>query len=307
MNRKFYLCIDDTDNYDSPGTGALAESIKALLEEGGLAETGYITRHQLFIHEDIPYTSHNSSMCFSGRCNEDNESEIIELAKEYLIHNHAKGSDPGVCVLFYDEFLDFPQVAEKFHEVTEFGYKAKTEVMTKDKAYKLALDFHLHLSEHGGTGQGVIGAIAGIGLRIGGNDGEIKGGIKPYFEKEVNSTKELLNHRLVDEIVDLKGNEITSDESVTFMRHSKTVLKNHRLILLVDRNESHQLVTCSKEQIRHYTYICGEFDYDVEEELVNHGEKTCYNCKYRRWTEQSFNCVQGKNKEVYKNKKAGRK
>ena len=45
-------------------------------------------------------------------------------------------------------------------------------------AYLLAEQFpELSLSEHGGTGDGVIGALAGVGLRLSGSDGRIKGKI----------------------------------------------------------------------------------------------------------------------------------
>ncbi len=58
------ICIDDTDDIDSRGTGEIAELLAQGLTEGGLARCGRVTRHQLLIHPDIAYTSHNSSMCF---------------------------------------------------------------------------------------------------------------------------------------------------------------------------------------------------------------------------------------------------
>lgn len=54
-----YVGLDDTDTKDSRGTGRLARSIALALS------TKYhifgVTRHQLFVHPDIPFTSHNSS------------------------------------------------------------------------------------------------------------------------------------------------------------------------------------------------------------------------------------------------------
>jgi len=37
--------------------------------------------------------------------------------------------------------------------------------------------------------------------------------------------------------------------------------------------------------------MCGSFKPDVEEELVADHLVSCYNCKYRRWTVKSFQCV----------------
>ena len=60
----------------------------------------------------------------------------------------------------------------------KFGLRGTKEVLTKEDAFSLAKQYNMHLSEHGGTGQGIIGAIAGIGLRMSGQYGEVKGLLK---------------------------------------------------------------------------------------------------------------------------------
>ena len=55
--------IDDTDNLESRGTGFRARQLGGRLAEAGLGKVRGITRHQLFVHPSIPYTSHNSSAC----------------------------------------------------------------------------------------------------------------------------------------------------------------------------------------------------------------------------------------------------
>jgi len=37
---------------------------------------------------------------------------------------------------------------------------------------------------------------------------------------------------------------------------------------------------------------CTGFKMDVEEELVSDDPISCYNCRYRRWTNKSFICKQ---------------
>ncbi|MDK2890060.1 MAG: hypothetical protein PWR21_692, partial [Methanoculleus sp.] len=54
-----YLGIDDTDTRESRGTGRLARMIATELARS-YTVTG-VTRHQLFVHPAVPYTSHNSS------------------------------------------------------------------------------------------------------------------------------------------------------------------------------------------------------------------------------------------------------
>ncbi len=36
---------------------------------------------------------------------------------------------------------------------------------------------------------------------------------------------------------------------------------------------------------------CTQFLLDDEDELVAEEERSCYNCRYRRWTERSFICM----------------
>jgi hypothetical protein len=35
---------------------------------------------------------------------------------------------------------------------------------------------------------------------------------------------------------------------------------------------------------------CSGFAADVDEELVSDDERSCYNCRYRRWSASSFTC-----------------
>lgn len=49
--------------------------------------------------------------------------------------------------------------------------RAKREIVTEEEARRLAAASGLTLTAHGGTGLGVIGALAAVGLRAGGDDG----------------------------------------------------------------------------------------------------------------------------------------
>ena len=191
---RLLMCIDDTDNLDSPGTGEILEQIGQGIVKNGWGRVSYITRHQFLIHEDIKYTSHNSSMCFmietasphpSGLTEEECLEKITGYGMSYLLDNGAEGSDPGLCVTNLEVIS--PEDALK---LMEFGSRAKKEVLSKEEAYLLAEKIKgVHLSEHGGTGDGVIGAIAGCGLRLTGNDGKIKGKTKVENPAEIITAK----------------------------------------------------------------------------------------------------------------------
>ena len=130
---KIFLCIDDTDNIDSKGTGAIAGEIAELIEANQWGKCQGITRHQLLVHPDIPYTSHNSSMCFTADVKGDYLEAIIAGAINVLETESAEGSDPGLCV-FVPERL----TQHQHQEMIDYGLRAKREVLTKEEAYQLA-------------------------------------------------------------------------------------------------------------------------------------------------------------------------
>lgn len=89
-------------------------------------------------------------MCFEAQIKEEYLEELTDYIENYLKENHAPG--------FLNEL-------KKVDSLVAFGQKAKTQVLTKDEAYRFAAEHFIHLTEHGGTGLGVIGALAGAGLR----------------------------------------------------------------------------------------------------------------------------------------------
>ena len=155
---KLIISMDDTDNLETQGTGWLMEDACREMAAMEWGHFSMISRHQLLVHPDIPFTSHNSAMVFEAETAVGQENFIAFLS-QYLTRHSAPGSDPGLCIV--------PQLRPDAQEAfISYGRRAKQEVLTKDEAYALAKDIGAHLSEHGGTGGGVIGALAGIGLRL---------------------------------------------------------------------------------------------------------------------------------------------
>lgn len=224
------ICIDDTDNLDSIGTGALLGSMCEEMHKKGFGNAGFITRHQLFIHEDIPYTSHNSSMCCKFETTD--VSEVLKFAKDYLKANSAEGSDPGLCI------YEFKGKDPCF--LKEFGLKAKEEIVTKEEAYALAKMYpnEIYLSEHGGDGIGVIGAIAGVGLRLTGMDGRIKGKIYPQTTEEKLTISEFCEKYNIGHALTEDYEEIAKDEIINFTSPTKAILyQNESACILIKEND----------------------------------------------------------------------
>jgi hypothetical protein len=157
--RTILIGMDDTDNLDSPGTGRLARDLCAELTKKGMKSLG-VTRHQFLLDDAIPYTSHNSGACIAVESK--NGIESVKFVFDFVAGASAEGSDPGVAVTFSDEV---PQ------EVFDFGRAAQKKILTIENAFNLANDKNIRLRSLGGNGQGVIGALASVGLRAQGNDG----------------------------------------------------------------------------------------------------------------------------------------
>jgi hypothetical protein len=151
---RVYVCFDDTDVLDAPrGTGKLARWFADELP-ADCYMLG-VVRQQLLVDDRIPYTSHNSSACTVIDVPEASfVAALIERGAMHLERHALEGSDPGLCVVAEDS----PSLAA----LMEFGKRASVEIVTQADAVAATED--AHLSGHGGTNDGIIGAAAGVGL-----------------------------------------------------------------------------------------------------------------------------------------------
>lgn len=219
------VSIDDTDDIDSRGTGEIAEVLAQVLAGGGLASCGRVTRHQLLIHPDIAYTSHNSSMCFPAEIDETSLETVIRWCQQTLAAESVATSDPGLCVAAVERLRE-PEA------LVAYGRDAKRRVFTKDDAYRTAAHLGAHLSEHGGTGLGVIGALAGAGLRLSGEDGRFRGKFTLPSRDGVTRVEDVAEHG-VDSVQTPDGRVLDDDELIAVGCECKLVLLGGRAVLLV--------------------------------------------------------------------------
>ncbi len=244
----FLVCIDDTDMPGTKGTGWLVQALCEELGQKYPVQSSAISRHQLYVHEDIPYTSHNSSMCFEMTLSKGNPNPVIAFMAQYLETRCAPGSDPGLCVAALDEALDR-------ESLIEFGLNAKKTVLSKAAAYDLARDTGIHLSEHGGTGQGVVGAIAGVGLRLFGNDGRYRGWFHLGAPGEVVSVAHLCQYPFIDEVVTPKGESLPEDTLMQIgSERTKTVRIHSRQVVVAQpvSNGRESFRTITKQEAKQY-------------------------------------------------------
>ncbi|HZD42466.1 MAG TPA: ABC transporter substrate-binding protein [Methanomicrobiales archaeon] len=218
------LGIDDTDIPSSRGTGRLARQIADALSSD-YTILG-VTRHQLLVHPSIPYTSHNSSAVLHlGDGGEENSCEdIFRRARELLMADYIEGSDPGLAVAREDSVPP---------EVLDFGRSAKTQVLTQGIALELADECGILIEGLAGTRDGVIGALAGIGLAASQNDGRfiIRRRTRDLWGEQTVAT-------LLDAGVDLvmtPGGEQISHGMVHLKKFPKPALVDGQAVLFVER------------------------------------------------------------------------
>ena len=151
---RIYVGFDDTDTVDSDrGTGKLARWFEDELPQS--CRLWGVVRQQLLLDDSIPYTTHNSSACAivetSNHCSSD---DLISGAVHHLERHFIPGSDPGLCIVSEDHAA--------LSKLIPFGRRCTAKVVTQKEALQAALG--AHLSGHGGTNDGIIGAAAAVGL-----------------------------------------------------------------------------------------------------------------------------------------------
>jgi len=235
---RILISIDDTDDADSKGTGEIAEIIAGALVDAGLASVGRVTRHQLLIHPDIAYTSHNSSMCFDAEIAAEDLDAVIALCAQTLAAESVAVADPGLAVVVPERLAD-PDA------LMAFGVAAKERVITKEEAYRLAEELQVHLSEHGGTGIGVIGALAGVGLKMTGNDGRFKGKFQLMADTDGVADVARIKRQDVDDVRTLDGASLGDQERVLVGTDCKLILQDGLAVLMVQPSPEDSAATWS--------------------------------------------------------------
>ncbi|MGA9140031.1 MAG: ABC transporter substrate-binding protein [Methanocella sp.] len=221
-----FVGIDDTDNLESRGTGRLARGIAA--ELGKSYQVYGVTRHQLLVHPDIPYTSHNSSAVIHLRgCGDEETGRIFRKVKKLMLADFIEGSDPGLAVATSSQITA---------GVAAFGLDAKKMVVTMDRAKEVARNACMTVEGLGGTCGGIIGAVAGIGLASMGNDGRflMKGRARD-LKHSVRTLSEVLASG-IDQVVTLDG-RLISGGRIDLSRSANPSFVQGKAVLFVEESD----------------------------------------------------------------------
>lgn len=230
--------IDDTDDLESRGTGYHARQLANWLEENRLAIPKGITRHQLLVDSRIPYTSHNSSACILVET--ENFEGVWNAAREFLLRESAPGSDAGLCLAPLESVTE---------PVMVFAGRAKLEVLTTLEAEQIASQAKFRLAGLTGTGGGIIGALAGVGLHRAGDDGRFLWlpGLREL--KGTHRVAQLRSAGHIDRVCTLDGAELSPETLVEVGEWVRPVLRGGQSTLYVEE-QNHGWYIVPKERIK---------------------------------------------------------
>jgi hypothetical protein len=219
-----YIGIDDTDILGTPGTNQLARRLAAVLPWG--YEFVVALRHQLFFDRRVPYTSKNGCATLLVRAAPARRAvELLPLLRDELLRWFIPGSDPGLCV-----------AEEVPEELREFGRRTQCELVQQKEARELARTCGCYLRGFGGNEDGVIGALAGVGLLATGDDGRVVDrpgwGWPDAFAGE--QPLESLRDRGVDEVREANTNRLVEGGLIDVGKHLRPSYRGDRVVLFVE-------------------------------------------------------------------------
>ncbi len=159
---------------------------------------------------------------------------ITEYCREYLIKYSEPGSDVGLCVAEWDKVNSATQT---------FGKQAKEKVLTQAEALSVAKQAGLFLEGLTGTKEGIIGALAAVGLRKSGNDGRFLWVPGLYEVSSICTVRQLYQTASIDRIQDLEGNLVSEDTKIKTSPWPRPVLIDGQAVMLVVKtiDNSHQV------------------------------------------------------------------
>ena len=235
---KYLIGIDDTDNLETRGTGHRVRELADWLTTNQLAKPLGITRHQLLVDPRIPYTSHNSSACLVV---DTERADIVwNVVRQFLLMTCASGSDVGLCL---------PAWAEIDDAVLTFSCRAKLEVLTMPDAQKATSRSNIRCEGLTGTGGGIIGALAGIGLHRAGNDGRFLW--LPGLRQLSGSytVADMLARGSIECVCTLDGADLPQDCIVEVGEWVRPILRDGKSTLFVEE-QNHGWHIISKDRIK---------------------------------------------------------
>lgn len=220
-----FVGIDDTDTLDDPGTNQLARHLVRQLAD--MVRGRLVTRHQLLEDPRVPCTRRNG--CVAIELEPRGSATLEELTRQIrrlMLDWCPVGSDPGLCVAS----APVPQ------SVIDFGRACQSRLIDQSEARQLAVSSGVYLEGLGGTQDGVIGALAAIGLIGTRNDGRvIYVGSSPVDYYDIGGIRSVdeLHMSGIDDVVSQTDQQLVTSGAVDVGKRLRPNYRGGRVVLYV--------------------------------------------------------------------------
>ena len=227
---RFLIGVDDTDNPRVSSTGLLAQRLGLFLQEAGLGRLESVTRHQLIISPQVPRTTRNSAICITIETDPQKRSDLEMACRSFILREYSSGADAGFALASWGQITA---------EVFTWARTAKTQVIKRQDALQIAHSAQIAITGITGSGAGVIGALAAIGLRYRGEDGRFLWIPNIHQLSGIYSASELMQIAPFDRIETQRGRSPRPDEKIEVGKWIRPVLVEGRCVLFVEEERSH--------------------------------------------------------------------
>jgi len=224
---KIFVALDDSRQLDGAKAGETASILTRFIEENGWGKCAIPSRHRLYSHPDTGCKKHNTARSFSADIAEEYLADFIDYACNLIKSTGALDCNTGLAVAV-------PELMENTDDLIDYAYRVKEEIVNKAEALGFAKKPGIYLFELSGNGQGIIGALAGAGLRITGNDGQFRGKLHiGTGEDYIATVKEIVNESYVQQVKNMDFENLGDDECVRMGEKVKIVLLDNKYTLMV--------------------------------------------------------------------------
>jgi hypothetical protein len=220
----FYLGIDDTGPPGKSGSSQTALALGLHLQARKLVRLVHVSAHALVPAAEVPHSSLNHAYCLTLEGETQQLREIDMESRVYLMHNAAAGANPGFA-LAPRELVN--------ERILNWGKACQMMLLERREALDLARSQGITSAGFTGSGSGVIGALAAVGLRSSGSDGWITWLPGLPDLKGVMTFSEILRISTFDYVKSLHGRTPDFRDRIRLGEQVMPLLYNdHSLLLL---------------------------------------------------------------------------
>ncbi len=316
--KKVYLAVSCAE---PAGSGSrlteLMEKIKErIFDQFGVKINMGITRH------DMPETSAIAGqdvLCFDVDLSGGDADEICGIVRGMVGGHYTPEDEPGFCVLkvpmedpedgLHEDIAShadkkrISQIKKDYEDLIRFGQQARLRPVTADEARETASEFD-GINLEGEGEKGLIGALAGVGLRISGENGNFLGtfDMTDFSIRSFGAVAQCIgafrmHHGIDPNFVDRTGGTLGFHDRIRLIPNAAAILVSGRFSIMCSYGNDELWTPYTKDDFgkvrKRRSCDFFELDPDEEETFRETRRRSCGTCLFRKLTNEGFVCTAG--------------